>query len=232
MKRKPTEHRTHTHTDDKASKSSKNEEENASSDMFKQCRELLRPMKKWLSRLDAPEDAFDSQDDYTKEFEKCLLTIGDQIETVLKTKTDNDYQTYRHHLWTFVSKFTTKLTDSQLRKYYRTFVKKRSEESSSSSQTQKSSHHQHQQYNPYSQSNTKNRQTEQDETYRKAGWGSSSQSTNNNRNVKDTRLKHATTMPLTKSSRSEQVNNTIGSTNTGTTSDYDSHHHHSQQQAP
>ncbi|CAF4565346.1 unnamed protein product, partial [Rotaria magnacalcarata] len=80
--------------------------------------------------------------------------------------------------------------------------------------------------------NTKNRQTEQDETYRKAGWGSSSQSTNNNRNVKDTRLKHATAMPLTKSSRSEQVNNTIGSTNTGTTSDYDSHHHHSQQQAP
>jgi hypothetical protein len=31
-------------------------------------------------------------------------------------------------------------------------------------------------------------------------------------------------MPLTKSSRSEQINNTIGSTNTGTTADYDTHH--------
>ena len=100
-----------------------------------------------------------------------------------------------------------------------------SEESSSSIHTQKSSQYQHQQSNQYSQSNTKNRQTEQDETYRKAGWGSSSQSnspnTSNNKNLKDSRLKHSSSMPLTKSSRSEQVNNTIGSTNTGTTSDYD-----------
>jgi len=33
-------------------------------------------------------------------------------------------------------------------------------------------------------------------------------------------------MPLSKSSRSEQLNNTIGSTNTGTTSDYDRNRHH------
>ena len=196
-----------------------------------QCKELLRPVKKWFSRLDAPEEAFDSQDDYTKEFEKCLLKIGDQIEYVLKSKSDDDYQTYRHHLWTFVSKFTTKLSDSQLRKFYRTFVKKRSEQDSTSSHAQKSSHpSQSQQHNQYSQSSTKNRQTEQDETYRKAGWGSSSQSSNtinsNQRNAKDSRLKHASTMPLTKSSRSEQSNSTIGSTNTGTTSDYDRNRHH------
>ncbi len=167
------------------------------------------------------------------------MKIGDQIETVLRSKRDDDYQTYRHHLWTFVSKFTTKLTDSQLRKYYRTFVKKRDEESLTSSHTQKPSSYQQQKPNQYSQSNTKNRQTEQDETYRKAGWGSSSQSTNtntninsnsnntnNSRNTKDSRLTHSSTMPLTKSSRSDQLNNTIGSTNTGTTSDHDTHHHH------
>ncbi|CAF0946058.1 unnamed protein product [Adineta steineri] len=232
-KKKPT----NANTEEKGSKVPKKEEENASNDMFRQCKELLRPVKKWFSRLDAPEDAFDSHDDYTREFEKCLLKIGDQIETVLNTKTNDDYQTYRHHLWTFVSKFTTKLTDSQLRKNYRTFVKKRSEESLSSSHTQKPSQHQQsQQHNQYNQSNIKNRQSEQDETYRKAGWGSSSQSNNstssttnknnNNRDIKDSRLKHASTMPLTKSSRSEQLNNTIGSTNTGTTSDYDTHHHH------
>jgi chromodomain-helicase-DNA-binding protein 1 len=208
----------------------KKDEENSSNDMFKQCKELLRPVKKWFSKLDAPEDAFDSHDDYTKEFEKCLLKIGDQIEFVLKTKTDNDYQTYRHHLWTFVSKFTTKLTDSQLRKYYRTFVKKRNEDNLISSHTQKpsNSQQQHQQHNQYSQSNIKNRQTEQDETYRKAGWGSSTQLNHsiNSRNIKDSRLKHAATMPLSKSSRSEQLNNTIGSTNTGTISDYDRNRHH------
>jgi len=33
-------------------------------------------------------------------------------------------------------------------------------------------------------------------------------------------------MPLSKSSRSEQLNNTIGSTNTGTISDYDRNRHH------
>jgi chromodomain-helicase-DNA-binding protein 1 len=215
--------------EEKGIKPSKKEDENASNDMFKQCKELLRPVKKWFSKLDAPEDAFDSHDDYTKEFEKCLLKIGDQIEFVLKTKTDNDYQTYRHHLWTFVSKFTTKLTDSQLKKYYRTFIKKRNEDNLTS---QKSSHsqqqQQQQQHNQYSQSNIKNRQKEQDETYRKAGWGSSSQSNNtntNNRNIKDSRLKHSSTMPLSKSSRSEQLNNTIGSTNTGTTSDYDRNRH-------
>ncbi|CAF4765294.1 unnamed protein product, partial [Rotaria sp. Silwood1] len=226
-KKKSIEHRANTNVEEKVTKLPKKEEDNASNDMFKQCKELLRPVKKWLSRLDAPEDAFDSQDDYAKEFEKCLLTIGDQIETVLKTKSVDDYQTYRHHLWTFVSKFTTKLTDSQLRKYYRTFIKKRNEEGSTSNQTQKPSHHQQQQYNQYSQSNTKNHQTEQDEQYRKAGWGSSSQSNNtNNRIPKDSRLKHSSTMPLSKSSRSEQLNNTIGSTNTGTTSDYDTHHHY------
>ncbi|CAF3557042.1 unnamed protein product, partial [Rotaria sordida] len=227
-KKKSIEHRSNPNVEDKVTKPPKKEEENSSNDMFKQCKELLRPVKKWLSRLDAPEDAFDSHDDYSKEFEKCLLTIGDQIETVLKTKTNDDCQTYRHHLWTFVSKFTTKLTDSQLRKYYRIFTKKRDEESLTSNQTQKSSYHhqqQQQQYNQYSQSNTKNRQAEQDETYRKAGWGSSPQS-NNNRNTKDSRLKHSLTMPLSKSTRSEQLNNTIGSTNTGTTSDYDTHHYH------
>jgi chromodomain-helicase-DNA-binding protein 1 len=236
IKKKSIDHRTHTNTEDKVIKPPKKEEENASNDMFKQCKELLRPVKKWFNKLDAPEDAFDSHDDYTKEFEKCLLKIGDQIEYVLKTKNDDDYHTYRHHLWTFVSKFTTKLTDSQLRKYYRTFMKKRDEDNlTSNHSSQKSSHsqqqQQQQQHHQYSQSNTKNRQTEQDETYRKAGWGSSSssQSSNNlninNRNMKDSRLKHASTMPITKSSRSEQLNSTIGSTNTGTTSDYDRNRH-------
>jgi chromodomain-helicase-DNA-binding protein 1 len=228
LKKKSSEHRSH--TDDKLlPKSAKKDDENSSNDMFKQCKELLRPVKKWFSRLDAPEDAFDSHDDYTKEFEKCLLKIGDQIEYVLKSKTEDDYQTYRHHLWTFVSKFTTKLTDSQLKKYYRTFIKKRNEDNSTPNHTQKSSNTQQQrEHNQYSQSNNKNRQTEQDETYRKAGWGSSSQSNNNNtnnRNVKDSRLQHASTMPLSKPSRPEQLNNTIGSTNTGTTSDYDRNRH-------
>ena len=210
------------------SPASKKEEENTSNDMFTQCKELLRPVKKWFSKLDAPEEAFDSHDDYTQEFEKCLLKIGDQIELVLKKKTDNDYYSYRHHLWTFVSKFTTKLTDNQLRKYYRTFSKKRDEDISTSNYTQKSSSSSSQQHtNSYSQSNTKHRQSEQDETYRKAGWGSSSLSSSSSQlNHKDPRLKHSSTMPVTKFSRSEQLNNTIGSTNTGTTSEYDRNRHH------
>jgi SNF2 family DNA or RNA helicase len=146
IKKKSIDHRTHTHTEDKINKPPKKDEENASNDMFKQCKELLRPVKKWFSKLDAPEEAFDSHDDYTKEFEKCLLKIGDQIEYVLKTKKDDDYHTYRYHLWTFVSKFTTKLTDSQLKKYYRTFTKKRDEDtnliSNHSSQKSSSSHSQ------------------------------------------------------------------------------------------
>ena len=195
--------------------------------MLFQCKELLRPVKKWLSKLNAPEDAFDSQEDYEKEFEKCLLTIGDQIETVLKTKTSDDYQLYRHHLWIFVSKFTTKLTDSQLRKNYRIFVKKRNEEKSASDAIQKSSQYQYQRYHQYSQLNVKTRPTEQDETYRKAGWDSSSQP-NNNRNTRNFHLKYASTMPLSKSSRSDHSDITVDSTNTGTASDYNTpyHHHH------
>ena len=214
----------------------KKDDDNAPNDMFKQCKELLRPVKKWFSRLDLREDAFDSHDDYNREFEKCLLKIGDQIDDVLKEKTDDDYQTYRHHLWTFVSKFTTKLTDSQLRKNYRTFARKRSEDNQSTAsqppRSSQSSNPSHSQSNNSSQSNpSKTRQSEQDETYRKAGWDSSSQSntsnTMNNRNNKDSRLKHSSTMPLTKSSRSDHSNSTIGSTNTGTTSDYDRSRHHS-----
>ena len=245
MKKKSIDHRPpssasvphSSHSEGKVPKPIKKDDDNASNDMFKQCKELLRPVKKWFSRLDLREDAFDSHDDYTKEFEKCLLKIGDQIEDVLKNKNDDDYQTYRHHLWTFVSKFTTKLTDSQLRKYYRTFARKRSEDShSTSSQAQKSSQSSqpsHSQSNQYNQSSTtKTRQSEQDETYRKAGWDSSSSQSSssnnlNNRNNKDSRLKHASTMPVTKSSRSDHSNSTIGSTNTGTTSDYDRNRYHS-----
>ena len=226
VKKKPVE--------EKVSKQPKKEEENSSNDMFKQCKELLRPVKKWFSKLDAPEEAFDSHDDYTREFEKCLLQIGDQIEHVLKTKTDDDYQTYRHHLWNFVSKFTTKLTDSQLRKSYRTSVRKRDEDNMTSNHSQRSSqsHSHSQHHHSYSPVSTKNSQTEQNETYRKAGWGSSSSQSSssntntNNRNSKDPRLKHTSSMPLSKSSRSEQLTNTIGSTNTGTTSDYDRNRHH------
>ena len=235
--------------DDRSTKTLKKKEEdnNSGNDMFQQCKELLRPVKKWFSKLDSPEAAFDSHDDYVKEFDKCLLKIGDQIEYVLKSKNDDDYQTYRQHLWNFVSKFTTNLNDKDLRKSYRNLVRKRDEENSHSNHhAQKSSqfhssssssatttttqqHHHH----SYSQSNAKSRQSEQDETYRKAGWGSSSSSQSSstnlnstNRNMKDSRLKHTSSMPLTKSSRFDQPNSTIGSTNTGTTFDYDRNRHH------
>ncbi|CAF0823138.1 unnamed protein product [Didymodactylos carnosus] len=96
--------------------------------VFKQCKELLRPVKQWFGSLDSPEEAFDSYDDYINDFEKCLLKIGDQIQLALKQQhNEKEYHKHRQNLWTFVSKFTSKLTADDLRKRYRTALTKREE---------------------------------------------------------------------------------------------------------
>ena len=109
---------------------------------------------------------------------------------------------------------------------YRQLSKKRQEERSTTATASKRTPSVT--YPSYSESSSKVRQSDQDESYRKAGWGSSSQSPNSStsRNTKDSRLKHYATMPPSRSSRTEPHFNPIGSTNTGTTNDYGSHHHY------
>jgi len=81
-------------------------------DVFRLCKEKMRPVKKLLQQLNEITDW------EKKGYKKCLLGIGDQISQCLKEyKSENEHKLWRNNLWTFVSKFT----DYEPRKLYKKY---------------------------------------------------------------------------------------------------------------
>lgn len=74
--------------------------------VFAQCKEKMRPVKKWLKQLDKPDSKL-SESEQMEQIKICLLKIGRRIGECLDEVSDPDRaKEWRNNLWTFVSKFT------------------------------------------------------------------------------------------------------------------------------
>ncbi|XP_075149709.1 chromodomain-helicase-DNA-binding protein 1 [Haematobia irritans] len=74
--------------------------------IFNECKEKMRPVKKALKALDRPDTSLSSQEQI-KTTRECLLSIGKQIDVCLEAYSkDSEKKEWRSNLWYFVSKFT------------------------------------------------------------------------------------------------------------------------------
>ncbi|KAL4227328.1 transcriptional regulator [Mactra antiquata] len=108
-------------------------------DVFVECKEKMRPVKRSLKRLDNPEEGLSDQEQviHTRQ---CLLKIGDRINECLSEMNDPEkIKTWRCSLWIFVSKFT-EFDAKKLHKLYKHALKKRDEERDKDDSSQNKSH--------------------------------------------------------------------------------------------
>lgn len=74
--------------------------------IFNECKEKMRPVKKALKALDRPDSSLSTQDQ-VKHTRDCLISIGRQIDVCLETYSkEAEKKEWRSNLWYFVSKFT------------------------------------------------------------------------------------------------------------------------------
>ncbi|XP_052793171.1 chromodomain-helicase-DNA-binding protein 1-like isoform X2 [Mya arenaria] len=96
-------------------------------EVFKECKERMRPVKRSLKHLDRPEEGLSDRDQviHTRQ---CLLKIGDRInECLTEMNNPEKIKQWRCYLWIFVSKFT-EFDARKLHKLYKHALKKRDEE--------------------------------------------------------------------------------------------------------
>ncbi|XP_055954070.1 chromodomain-helicase-DNA-binding protein 1-like isoform X2 [Argiope bruennichi] len=95
-----------------------NTERELKEEVFKACKEQMRPVKKYLMALDFKDEPL-SAEDKTKLFSQYLLKIGRKISEILKGYQDPvKVKEWRSNLWIFVSHFTEQ-DAKQLYKIYR-----------------------------------------------------------------------------------------------------------------
>lgn len=74
--------------------------------IFNECKEKMRPVKKALKALDRPDSSLSTQDQ-VKHTRDCLISIGKQIDVCLEAYSkETEKKEWRSNLWYFVSKFT------------------------------------------------------------------------------------------------------------------------------
>lgn len=73
--------------------------------IFNECKEQMRPVKKSLKALDCPDLNLSGQD-RVKHTRECILSIGKQIDQCLLKYRESERREWRNRLWYFVSKFT------------------------------------------------------------------------------------------------------------------------------
>uniref|UniRef100_A0A1B0FRK9 Chromodomain-helicase-DNA-binding protein 1 n=1 Tax=Glossina morsitans morsitans TaxID=37546 RepID=A0A1B0FRK9_GLOMM len=89
--------------------------------IFNECKEKMRPVKKALKALDRPDSSLSNQDQI-KHTRECLLSIGKQIDICLETYKEPEKKEWRSNLWYFVSKFT-EFDAKKLFKLYKSALK-------------------------------------------------------------------------------------------------------------
>lgn len=97
-------------------------EEELDVEVFKQCKEKMRDVKKYLKALDQP-DPDHSEEDQGNHTRQCLLKIGEHIDTILSKMSEDKAREWKSNLWYFVSKFT-EFDPKKLYKLYRHAKKK------------------------------------------------------------------------------------------------------------
>lgn len=97
-------------------------------EVFNECKEKMRPVKRALKQLD-PQDRSLTRDEQIRQIRRCLVKIGDRINECLEEYPHDKARQWRSYLWAFVSKFTD-LESKQLYKLYKHSLKKGSTEDS------------------------------------------------------------------------------------------------------
>lgn len=92
--------------------------------VFNECKEKMRPVKKALKALDNPDQSLSTQDQVAHTTD-CLLRIGKQIDECLREYAESPERVkeWRSNLWYFVSKFT-EFDAKKLFKLYKRALKK------------------------------------------------------------------------------------------------------------
>ncbi|XP_062610883.1 chromodomain-helicase-DNA-binding protein 1-like isoform X1 [Saccostrea cucullata] len=97
------------------------------SEVFSKCKEMMRPVKKALKRLDNPDEGLSDREQLVHT-RQCLLKIGDRINECMAHYNDPEViKQWRNFLWIFVSKFT-EFDAKKLHKLYKHAHRKREEE--------------------------------------------------------------------------------------------------------
>ncbi|XP_048736383.2 chromodomain-helicase-DNA-binding protein 1-like isoform X3 [Ostrea edulis] len=97
------------------------------SDVFAKCKEMMRPVKKALKRLDNPDEGLSDREQLVHT-RQCLLKIGDRINECMAHYNDPEViKQWRSFLWIFVSKFT-EFDAKKLHKLYKHAHRRREEE--------------------------------------------------------------------------------------------------------
>lgn len=100
--------------------------------VFNECKEKMRPVKKALKALDNPDQTLSTQEQ-VNHTRACLLSIGKQIDVCLNVYREPDkIKEWRSNLWYFVSKFT-EFDAKKLFKLYKHALKRTEENSNNSS---------------------------------------------------------------------------------------------------
>uniref|UniRef100_A0A1I8PFM6 Chromodomain-helicase-DNA-binding protein 1 n=1 Tax=Stomoxys calcitrans TaxID=35570 RepID=A0A1I8PFM6_STOCA len=90
--------------------------------IFNECKEKMRPVKKALKALDRPDTSLSSQEQI-KNTRESLMAIGKQIDVCLEAYSkDSEKKEWRSNLWYFVSKFT-EFDAKKLFKMYKQMLK-------------------------------------------------------------------------------------------------------------
>ena len=113
-----------------------------SPEIFSQCKEKMRPVKKALKQLDNPDKEISKEESEAK-YKKCLLKIGGRITSCLNEIDELERKKeWRNNLWTFVSRFT-EYDPKRLYKIYKHTFKKQNKELEKASGSSKHHHHYH-----------------------------------------------------------------------------------------
>lgn len=92
-------------------------------ELFNECKEKMRPVKRALKQLDTPDSSM-NDDEQVNHTRHCLLKIGEHINECCAEYSDPEKaKQWRSHLWAFVAKFT-ELDAKALFRLYRHAQKK------------------------------------------------------------------------------------------------------------
>lgn len=92
-------------------------------ELFNECKEKMRPVKRALKQLDTPDSSM-NDDEQVNHTRHCLLRIGEHINECCAEYADPERaKQWRSHLWAFVAKFT-ELDAKALFRLYRHAQKK------------------------------------------------------------------------------------------------------------
>lgn len=110
------------HASHHSSSSSFEPMEDLPKEVFNECKEKMRPVKRALRQLDAQDKKL-SKEEQIRSTRRCLVKIGDRINECTGEYAPDRAKQWRSYLWAFVSKFTD-LDPKQLYKLYKHAVKK------------------------------------------------------------------------------------------------------------